>query len=240
MENFKPPVPLEWNGKLVLTSTQLAKFYGCTVHQLKVNFSNNRERFVEGVHYIALVGDSLKQFKEYLEALNFDKVNNFYPDSNSFDQDSDNDDNSVFVGKNARILYLWTERGCARHAKMLKTNKAWDVYELLEDTYFHVRDVIATKAGAPVPAPVASAVDLAAIQAQINELNATVTNLAKMIKTAPAAATPDTSHLQTQIDELKTSFETLTYVFEEWLENMTSRRLTNSERGEKLFKPVES
>ena len=56
-----------------------------------------------------------------------------------------------------------------------------------------------------------------------------------MIKTTPVAATFHSSHLQTQIDELKTSFETLTYVFEEWLDHMTSRRLTNSERGEKLL-----
>ena len=31
---------------------------------------------------------------------------------------------------------LWTERGAARHAKMLETDKAWDVFEQLEDSYF--------------------------------------------------------------------------------------------------------
>lgn len=52
---------------------------------------------------------------------------------------------------------------------------------------------------------------------------------------APAASAVDLAAIQAQIDELKTSFETLTYAFEEWLEHMTSRRLTNSERGEKLL-----
>ncbi|EOV7311415.1 Rha family transcriptional regulator [Escherichia coli] len=38
--------------------------------------------------------------------------------------------------KNARSLILWTERGAARHAKMLETDQAWDVFERLEDCYF--------------------------------------------------------------------------------------------------------
>ncbi|ENT3909961.1 P22AR C-terminal domain-containing protein, partial [Escherichia coli] len=33
-------------------------------------------------------------------------------------------------------LILWTERGAARHAKMLETDQAWDVFEKLEDCYF--------------------------------------------------------------------------------------------------------
>ncbi|EPW0481128.1 ORF6N domain-containing protein, partial [Escherichia coli] len=31
---------------------------------------------------------------------------------------------------------LWTERGAARHAKMLETDRAWEVFEKLEDCYF--------------------------------------------------------------------------------------------------------
>lgn len=33
-------------------------------------------------------------------------------------------------------MILWTERGAARHAKMLETEQAWDVFEKLEDYYF--------------------------------------------------------------------------------------------------------
>ncbi len=36
-----------------------------------------------------------------------------------------------------RSLILWTERGAARHAKMLETDKAWEVFEKLEDNYFN-------------------------------------------------------------------------------------------------------
>lgn len=43
---------------------------------------------------------------------------------------------SESVGKCARSLVLWTERGAARHAKMLETDQAWEVFEKLEDFYF--------------------------------------------------------------------------------------------------------
>ena len=37
-----------------------------------------------------------------------------------------------------RHLYLWTKRGCARHAKILTTEKAWQVFEEFEDAYVRV------------------------------------------------------------------------------------------------------
>ncbi|MDR1208858.1 MAG: hypothetical protein LBK41_00865 [Clostridiales bacterium] len=36
-------------------------------------------------------------------------------------------------------LYLWTERGALLHAKSLNTDKAWEVYDRLVETYFRVR-----------------------------------------------------------------------------------------------------
>ncbi len=36
-------------------------------------------------------------------------------------------------------LFLWTGRGAARHAKVLETEKAWEVFEKLEDCYFERR-----------------------------------------------------------------------------------------------------
>ncbi|EPA3167126.1 hypothetical protein ACQ26G_004309 [Yersinia enterocolitica] len=41
------------------------------------------------------------------------------------------------VSQNARYLILWTERGAARHAKMLETDQAWELFEKLEDCYFN-------------------------------------------------------------------------------------------------------
>ena len=40
------------------------------------------------------------------------------------------------IARNVRSLILWTERGAARHAKMLETDQAWEVFERLEDCYF--------------------------------------------------------------------------------------------------------
>ena len=36
-----------------------------------------------------------------------------------------------------RTLYLWTKRGTARHAKMINSDVAWDIFEMLEDAYFN-------------------------------------------------------------------------------------------------------
>ncbi len=47
--------------------------------------------------------------------------------------------NSPLVGKNANQLYLWTERGANRHCKILDTDKAWEQFDNLEETYFKVK-----------------------------------------------------------------------------------------------------
>ena len=41
----------------------------------------------------------------------------------------------------ARTLYLWTERGASRHCKILDTEKAWEQFDHLEDTYFRVKEM---------------------------------------------------------------------------------------------------
>lgn len=38
--------------------------------------------------------------------------------------------------KMANCLYLWTKQGAARHCKMLNTQKAWDMFDELEKSYF--------------------------------------------------------------------------------------------------------
>ena len=48
---------------------------------------------------------------------------------------------------------LWTVRGAARHAKMLETDMAWDVFEMLEDSYF------SSQSAMPAPERTAHAVD---------------------------------------------------------------------------------
>ncbi|HBC7441675.1 TPA: ORF6N domain-containing protein [Morganella morganii] len=102
---------IEWKGVRVVTTETLAVGYGADAKNIQDNFSNNKDRFVEGKHYFKLEGEELQSFKSYPD--NFGLVNKF-----------------------ARHVYLWTERGAARHAKMLETDEAWSFFEKMEDAYF--------------------------------------------------------------------------------------------------------
>ena len=107
--------PIAHKGVPCISTEMLAQAYEVESKQIRQNFTNNRERFVEGKHFFQLSGNDLKEFKNYVE--NFDLVQ---------------------LDKRARHFTLWTERGAARHAKMLNSDKAWDVFELLEETFFRV------------------------------------------------------------------------------------------------------
>ena len=122
------------NAIPVLTTEQLANFYGTSIDNIRKNFSNNSDRFVQGKHYFKLEGAELKGFK--------DSVNDIHA-----------------VKKGARTVNLWTERGAARHAKMLDTDQAWEVFEQLEDCYF-VRKEILAKTHKSDREPLTSAVNL--------------------------------------------------------------------------------
>ncbi|MBR3499438.1 MAG: ORF6N domain-containing protein [Selenomonadaceae bacterium] len=114
MKKFKVPASVEWNGQRVLLNAQLAECYNCSGEQLRRNFGNNRTYYQEGVHYFkissALLGE-LQRKNPHLQ-----------------------------ISPKTRNLYLWTERGAARHAKMLSDDKAWDVFELLRESYFSKND----------------------------------------------------------------------------------------------------
>lgn len=94
----------------VVTTELLAHLYGTDVANIKMNHSRNQTRFLEGKHYFKVVGDDLKNLRVTFSYLQ--------------------------ISSKTRSLILWTERGAARHAKMLETDQAWDVFEKLEDCYF--------------------------------------------------------------------------------------------------------
>lgn len=109
------PQTLDVKGIRVLTSKQLAECYESTPVRIKQNFNENRNRFVDGKHYISLTGDELKAFKKQVG-------------------------NSYLVANRASHLYLWTEKGALLHAKSLNTDKAWEVYDYLVDFYFRAKE----------------------------------------------------------------------------------------------------
>ena len=51
-------------------------------------------------------------------------------------------ENFDLVGKTAKIVYLWTEKGALLHAKSINTDKAWEVYNYLVDFYFRANGIV--------------------------------------------------------------------------------------------------
>lgn len=94
----------------VVTTKILATVYGAEKHHIKQNFANHRERFTEGKHFFQIEGQELRELKNGVDG--------------------------IYLAKTVNKLTLWTERGAVRHAKILDTDKAWDIFELLEDNYF--------------------------------------------------------------------------------------------------------
>ena len=127
--DFTTLAKVTYNDQLILTTEQISEFYGCPTENIKKNFNSNKGRFIEGKHYFKLEGEALMTFKNIIAqsySVNGNSVTQSYP----------------VVGKNANVLYLWTKRGAARHAKMLSTEKAWEVFEDLEDNYFNAKEKI--------------------------------------------------------------------------------------------------
>ncbi|MCH7331420.1 ORF6N domain-containing protein [Acinetobacter modestus] len=121
----------------VLTSEQLAGFYGTEAVRIQQNHTRNKDRFIEGKHFFKIIGQELKDFVTSLKIVaNFPAISN-----------------------KTRSLILWTERGAARHAKMLDTDQAWEVFEQLEDCYF-VRKEILAKTHKSEREPLTNAVNL--------------------------------------------------------------------------------
>lgn len=102
--------PIIWSDAKVITTELLAKLYDTDAVRIRQNFASNASRFTEGKHFHKVTGSALTDLRVAL--------------------------NDSQISTRARSLILWTERGAARHAKMLETNKAWDVFESLEDHYF--------------------------------------------------------------------------------------------------------
>lgn len=108
--------PITHNSLPVITTELLASLYGSCPKLIRQNHQRNSGRFVAGKHFFKLTGAELKAFKNEASKRGFVKI---APTTNH--------------------LILWTERGAARHAKMLETDQAWEVFEKLEDCYFAIK-----------------------------------------------------------------------------------------------------
>lgn len=107
-------IPINYENQRIMTTKVLAEEFGTNEQNISKNFTRNQSRFVEGKHFYKLEGKELKEFKGSVL----------------------NDESLKFVS----VLYLWTDRGAARHAKILDTDEAWEVYEDLEENYFNPKN----------------------------------------------------------------------------------------------------
>lgn len=110
--------PIEFKGKRIVTTEQLAEVYETDINNIQANFKNHKDRFKEGKHYYLLQGDELKTFKSHLNYIQIPLISKF-----------------------TSLLYLWTERGANRHCKILDTDKAWEQFDNLEENYFRVKKI---------------------------------------------------------------------------------------------------
>lgn len=108
--------PINYKEEIVITTKTLAEVYECKEQQITQNFNNNKDKFEEGKHYFKLQGEKLKEYKRVIE--DFDEP--LYKEI-----------------KFAPVLILWTKRGASRHCKMLGTERAWEMFDTLEENYFN-------------------------------------------------------------------------------------------------------
>lgn len=104
---------MEHCNQRILTTAQIAEFYGTDERRVSENFNRNKEHYTEGKHFYCLEGEALKTFGDYYA-------------------------NCVSVERVPK-LYLWTEKGALMHAKSLNTDKAWQAYEMLVDDYYRLK-----------------------------------------------------------------------------------------------------
>ena len=111
IEKAGRPEVLTFNNLPVCYTSQLADFYQTTAKIMHNNFNRNRDKFKEEKHFFKLKGKDLIAFKR-------------------------SPSKRGSVPQNVHSLIVWTKQGAARHAKMLNTEKAWEVFEALEENYF--------------------------------------------------------------------------------------------------------
>ncbi|EED3951894.1 ORF6N domain-containing protein [Salmonella enterica subsp. enterica serovar Newport] len=112
----------------VITTELLAKLYETEEKHIRQNFKRNECRFIAGKHFFKVSGSELDDLRTSQRGLQ--------------------------ISPKTRSLILWTERGAARHAKMLETDQAWEVFEKLEDCYFSQKQPVPARQTHPaIPFP---------------------------------------------------------------------------------------
>ena len=100
-----------YKNQPVATLAVLADYLWTSKDTLKSNLKKNPNKFIEGKHYFNISHENLKGANSPL--------------------------GQAFDYKGNTGIQVWTERGCARLSKLLRTDAAWDLWELMEESYFN-------------------------------------------------------------------------------------------------------
>ena len=136
---------IERENQRVMTTAVLAEEYGTTNDVISKNFNRNKERYIEGKHYYCLEGEEKREFLNH----------------GQFDDGL----------KNAAKIYLWTEKGAFLHAKSLGTDRAWEVYDYLVDSYFKKKDDFLANLSPELRAIIAQDKSVTAVEKKIDSVN---------------------------------------------------------------------
>ena len=148
-------VPAEYNDQRILTTNQIAELYGTDTRRISENFNSNKDRYQKGKHFYCLQGEDLREFR----------ANTQIPD----------------LPQNINKLYLWTEKGALLHAKSLGTDRAWEVYDELVETYFKAREMQKVKPMSPIELIAAQAQALVGIEKKQKEHDLAIEDTNKRI-----------------------------------------------------------
>ena len=165
---------IERNNERVLTTQQLADVYETDVNNIQANFNRNKDRFKENIHYFLLQGEYLKEFKNQPT-------------------------NSQLVSKHSSQLYLWTERGANRHCKILDTDKAWEQFDNLEETYFKVKQ---HKPTCIEDVLIESLKDMKDLRLQVNQANSIALEAKTEVETIKDVVSLDSNSWRTNTHQL--------------------------------------
>ena len=181
---------IQYKSVPVMTTEQLADFYGTDSVNIRKNYTRNAERFIDGKHFFKISGQELKDFASDFEVL-----------TNS----------NMEISSKARTLTLWTEKGAARHAKILDTDQAWDVFEQLEEVYFAVKEKTLQPAlpnfADPAEAAIAWANEYKAKQIAIQERDHAIATKAQIGQKREATAMGRLSAKVKEVESLKVQLD---------------------------------
>lgn len=99
----------QFRNERVLTTYQLAGCYNVNPQRIQQNYNNNKDRFKFNNDFFIVSYSDIE----------YSKFSN--------------------ITINKKPVYLWTERGCFKHAKSLNNDIAWLIYENLLENYFRVK-----------------------------------------------------------------------------------------------------